>query len=38
MPVNRLVKDLDRVVISHYTLRRVEHLRRSVRGRLRNLI
>jgi UDP-GlcNAc:undecaprenyl-phosphate GlcNAc-1-phosphate transferase len=33
-----LVKDLDRDAISHYTLRRVEHLRRSVMGTLRNLI
>jgi hypothetical protein len=29
----RLVKDLHRDAISHYTLRRVEHLRRSVMGR-----
>jgi UDP-GlcNAc:undecaprenyl-phosphate GlcNAc-1-phosphate transferase len=28
----RLVKDLNRDAISHYTLRRVEHLRRSVMG------
>jgi UDP-GlcNAc:undecaprenyl-phosphate GlcNAc-1-phosphate transferase len=34
----RLVKDLNREAISHYTLRRVEHLRRSVMGTLRNLI
>lgn len=34
----RLVKDLNRDAISHYTLRRVEHLRRSVMGTLKGLI
>lgn len=33
-----LVKDLERSPITHYTLRRVEHLRRSVMGSLRNLV
>ncbi|MFC1812262.1 glycosyltransferase family 4 protein [Thermodesulfobacteriota bacterium] len=33
-----LIKDLQRDSISHYTLRRVEHLRRSVMGALSKLI
>jgi UDP-GlcNAc:undecaprenyl-phosphate/decaprenyl-phosphate GlcNAc-1-phosphate transferase len=33
-----LVKDLERSPITHFTLRRVEHLRRSVMGSLRHLV
>jgi len=33
-----LIKDLQRDSISHYTLRRVEHLRRSVMGALAKLL